>query len=90
MLRPLTELRQYGYIEQIIAEMSKTLPDLNIQKLESGALCVSNAMNSLARTLYGQRKDAVVSNDNCSLCNSDPKKSQCDTENVILKLKAQN
>ena len=46
---------KYRYIEQISAEMSKTLPDLNIQKLESGALCVSNAMNSLASNTDKER-----------------------------------
>ena len=47
-------------------------------------------MNSLARTLYGQRKDVVVSNDNCSLCNSDPEKSQCDSENAIPNSQAES
>ena len=47
-------------------------------------------MNSLARTLYGQRKDVVVSDDNCSLCNSDPEKSQCDSENAIPNSQAES
>ena len=33
------------YIEQIAAEMSEILPDLDVRKIESAALCVSNAMN---------------------------------------------
>ena len=32
------------YIEQIAAEMSEILPDLDFQKIESAALCVSNSM----------------------------------------------
>ena len=39
---------KYRYIEDILAEISEILPDLNILKLESAALCVSNAMNSAA------------------------------------------
>ena len=39
-------------------------------------------MNSLARTSYGQRKDATVSKASCSLGNSDPENSQCDSEIV--------
>ena len=55
------------YIEQIAAEMSEILPDLDIQKIESAALCVSNAMDSETRSVYGRRKnDAVTSKDNCS------------------------
>ena len=58
------------YIEQIAAEMSEILPDLDVQKVESAALCVSNAMNSEARSVCGRRKknDAVTSKENCSHC----------------------
>ena len=57
------------YIEQIAAEMSEILPDLDVQKVESAALCVSNAMNSEERSVCGRRKtDAVTSKENCSHC----------------------
>ena len=74
------------YIEQIAAEMSEILPDLDVQKVESAALCVSNAMNSEARSVCGRRKtDAVASKENCSHCvqvRSDPD-TVCDSENVM-------
>ena len=74
------------YIEQIAAEMSEILPDLDVQKVESAALCVSNAMNSEARSVCGRRKtDAVTSKENCSHCvqvRSDPD-TVCDSENVM-------
>ena len=37
--------------------MSGILPDLDTQKIKTAALCVSNAMNSEARTMCGQRKN---------------------------------
>ena len=74
------------YIEQIAAEMSEILPDLDVLKIESAALCVSNGMNSEARSVCGRRKtDAVTSKENCSHCvqlRSDPD-TVCDSKNVM-------
>ena len=48
------------YIEQIAAEMSEILSDLDVQKVESATLSVSNAMNKEKRSLYGRRKTSLV------------------------------
>ena len=74
------------YVEQIAAEMSEILPDLDFQKIESAALCVSNSTNCEARSVYERRKtDAVTSKENCSHCvqgRSDPD-TVCDSETVM-------
>ena len=44
------------YVGQIAKEMSEILPDVDMKKIESVALCVSNAMNSEARSKCGQKK----------------------------------
>ena len=66
----LRTFNKFRYIEQIAAELSDALPELDIQKAESASLCVTNAMNRIAKTLYGQRKsDSVFPNAKCTLCN---------------------
>ena len=64
--------------------MSEILPDLDVQKVESAALCVSNAMNSEARSVCGRRKtDAVTSKETCSQCSRSDPDTVCDSENVM-------
>ena len=61
---------KFQHIEQIAAELSDVLPELDIQKTESASLCFTKAMDRIAKTLYGQRKsDSVFPNAKCTLCN---------------------
>ena len=53
------------YTEQTATEMSEILPDLEVQKIETAALCVSNAKHEVCER---RKTDAVTSKDNCSHC----------------------
>ena len=49
------------YIEHIAAELSEILPDLDVQKIESAALCISNVMNSEARSVCVDEEKLMLS-----------------------------
>ena len=83
-LEPLQTFDKSCYIEQIAAEMSEILPDLEVQKIETAALCVSNAMNSEARSVCVNEEKLMLSlvKTIVRIVRSDPV-TVCDNENVI-------